>query len=396
MKPSDTLPISTSATASAIVDVPATLHGASTSNNNQLNVPANGRRLSRGGNRSVKCIGTEIFNDLCHYRVDIDSTIGVRISIFGPEENTDTDTASKDTSGLPSFSLCEDDVHNGPENPTLRFICKYIVGNNEKLRFMILQKNVYSRWGPFLFVHSFLDSITSILNVHNVISAILCLIPLLIWQKKKLLDGFICFTLSWIFVNFFSFDRDILPSFFFFGYNLPDAEDSKPLPMWMVLLIVIAGSFLSSGISNYAKVRNVPTLLLPYFLLLVLYGIVQTNVESLSKYDPAQYFGPDLILLSENDTTSFHTDMIINTRLNISDMPYGAELIFYSVIKSPGVIFNVTTPVSCILLCIGLVLFSPYMSICCLEGAAMSSLIAMAFGFETDDLFSNFYCLPGI
>ena len=139
---------------------------------------------------------------MIYYRVDIDSTIGVRISIFGPEEHTDNDTASKDTSGLPSFSLCEEDVHSGPENPTLRFICKYIVGNNEKLRFIILQKNVYSRWGPFLFVHSFLDSITSILNVHNVISAILFLIPLLIWQKKKLLDGFICFTLSWIVVNF--------------------------------------------------------------------------------------------------------------------------------------------------------------------------------------------------
>ena len=59
MKPTDTLPKSTSATTSAIIDAPATLHGTSASGNNQLNVPANARRLSRGGNRSVKCIGTD-------------------------------------------------------------------------------------------------------------------------------------------------------------------------------------------------------------------------------------------------------------------------------------------------------------------------------------------------
>ena len=331
----------------------------------------------------------EMIVDILFTRVDIDSHIGVRISIFGPEDTTDNDITSEDKSELPSFSLCEDDVTNGPKNPTLRFISKYIVGNNEKLRFMILQKNVYSRWGPFLYLYSFLDSISSILNVHNVISAILFLAPLLIWHKKEALNGFTCFTLSWIFVSFFSFDHDILPSFFFFGYNLPTVGEHK-LPMWMVILIVTAGSFLSSGVSNYVKVRNIPTLLLPYLLLQLMYSIVQANVESLSNLSlTGQAFIP---LLSENATEILDNDIL---DVNISNMPYGAEIIFYSVIKSPGIIFNLTSAIPCILICLGLVLFSPYMSLCCLEGATISSLIAMALGFDTDHVLGKYYSLAG-
>ena len=80
-------------------------------------------------------------------RLDIDSNIGVKISIFGPDETT-TDGTSKISDILPSTSLCEDDVANGSQSKTWKFITNYIFGHNERLRFIVLQKQNCSRWGP--------------------------------------------------------------------------------------------------------------------------------------------------------------------------------------------------------------------------------------------------------
>ena len=91
----------------------------------------------------VYCITVYYF--IC--RLDIDSNIGVKISIFGPDETT-TDGTSKISDILPSTSLCEDDVANGSQSKTWKFITNYIFGHNERLRFIVLQKQNCSRWGP--------------------------------------------------------------------------------------------------------------------------------------------------------------------------------------------------------------------------------------------------------
>ena len=141
-------------------------------------------------------------------RLDIDSNIGVKISIFGPDEGTTTEGTSKNSEVLPSASLCEDDVAINSDNVLGRFITTYIVGNNERLRFIILQKQCWSRWAVLLLLYNLLDSVSMIFNVHNVISSLIILLPLLLWKTFHVLHGSVCFSVAWIVCSLFSFDKD--------------------------------------------------------------------------------------------------------------------------------------------------------------------------------------------
>ena len=131
-------------------------------------------------------------------RLDIDSNIGVKISIFGPDEGTTTEGTSKNSEVLPSASLCEDDVALNSNNMLGRFITTYIVGNNERLRFIILQKQCWSRWAVILLFYNLLDSVSMIFNIHNVISSLIILLPLLLWKTLHVLHGSVCFAVAWI------------------------------------------------------------------------------------------------------------------------------------------------------------------------------------------------------
>ena len=91
-------------------------------------------------------------------RIDIESAVGVKISIIGPPtiaSGTFPDTASVST--LPSRSLVESDVMPDHRHPVLRFFSRYVVGHNENMRFFITQKKALSRWALIIYVHSFLE-----------------------------------------------------------------------------------------------------------------------------------------------------------------------------------------------------------------------------------------------
>ena len=145
----------------------------------------------------------------------------MRISIFGPDDTTD-ELASKVSVSehLPSASLCEEDVSYGSHYKTWRFLKTYITGHNERIRFVVLQKQCWSRWGPILLIYNFLDSISSILHIHNLISSLLILIALSITKSTNILYAFMCYTMAWIGSNVFTFDKEVLPSFFFLGYSV--------------------------------------------------------------------------------------------------------------------------------------------------------------------------------
>ena len=132
----------------------------------------------------------------------------MKISIFGPDEGTTTEGTSKNSEALPSASLCEDDVAINPNNMFGRFITTYIVGNNERLRFIILQKQSWSRWAVILLFYNLLDSVSMIFNIHNVISSLIILLPLLVWKTFHVVHGTVCFSVAWIVCSLFSFDKD--------------------------------------------------------------------------------------------------------------------------------------------------------------------------------------------
>ena len=152
----------------------------------------------------------------------------MRISIFGPSDtNTDDGTRGDVSQNLPSESLCEDDVSDGSHNRAWKFLKTYIIGHNERLRFIVLQKQCWSRWGPILMIYSFLDSISSILNIHNLISSLLIL-TVLSWTKStNVLYAFIFYFIAWIPVTLLSNDREILPSFFFLGFSMIESPQVK-------------------------------------------------------------------------------------------------------------------------------------------------------------------------
>ena len=103
----------------------------------------------------------------------------MKISIFGPYEDDTSQELSKCDPTLPSASLCEEDVVDSSQNPPLKFLSSYIMGHNERLRFIMFQKQSFSRWGPLVMTYNFLDSVSSLYNVHNILSASLILISML-------------------------------------------------------------------------------------------------------------------------------------------------------------------------------------------------------------------------
>ena len=151
----------------------------------------------------------------------------MKISIFGPYEDDTSQELSKCDPTLPSASLCEEDVVDSSQNPPLKFLSSYIMGHNERLRFIMFQKQSFSRWGPLVMTYNFLDSVSSLYNVHNILSASLILISMLSMKTINTICAMMTFSIAWFFVSMFSFDRDLLPSFFYFGYTSIESKQVK-------------------------------------------------------------------------------------------------------------------------------------------------------------------------
>ena len=148
----------------------------------------------------------------------------MKISIFGGyEEDDTTPELSKNDPTLPSASLCEEDVVDSSRHPPFKFLSTHVFGHNERLRFMMLQKQSLSRWGPLVMTYNFLDSVSSLYNVHNILSALLILISMLWMKTINTLYATMTFSIAWFLISMFTFDRDILPSFFYFGYTTAES-----------------------------------------------------------------------------------------------------------------------------------------------------------------------------
>ena len=75
-----------------------------------------------------------------------------------------------------------------------------------------------------LLLYNFLDSVSMVFNIHNVISSLIILLPLLIWKTPHVLHGCLSFLVAWLLCSIFSFDKDVLSSFFYFGYTITESE----------------------------------------------------------------------------------------------------------------------------------------------------------------------------
>ena len=80
------------------------------------------------------------------------------------------------------------------------------------------------------------------------------------------------------------------------------------------------------------------------------------------------------------------------TGLNID----GAENIFFSIIQSPALVFNDNSYTGFILISLAILLFSPYMYIFSLEGAAVSYFGSLAVGLDIDSNSRMQHCLTGM
>lgn len=268
----------------------------------------------------------------------------------------------------------------------MKFIATFIVGNNERLRFLILQKQCWSRWALILLLYNFLDSVSMVFNIHNVISSLIILLPLLIWRPSHLVNGLASFLVGWLLCSAFSFDKDILASFFYFGYSIKEAEKvqgdscnsemrnyfSQETPFWMMILISVAAVPLSTSLNNILKRRNLPPLLSPYCLLKIVQIIVLTNTNfvgfSVEEETIASGLSPEQPGLNifkekpniENKTFNFG---LMFTNFSLGDQDGGADKIFSSIFQSPSFTFHDTSLLTNIFISAGVLLFSPYMYI---------------------------------
>ena len=153
-------------------------------------------------------------------------------------------------------------------------------------------------------------------------------------------------------------------------------------------LIVIAGVPFSNSISSFLKKRNLPHMLTPFYVLKLLELTIAYNLRYLKtiqddKFASTRFDNFDLdkenttIKWTKPDRDSKIMLMYYNqTGLNID----GAEQIFFSIMQSPAFLFFDNTWTGLILISIAIFMFSPYMYIFCIEGAAVSYFTSLAVG----------------
>ena len=88
-------------------------------------------------------------------------------------------------------------------------------------------------------IYTFLDSITMLYNMHNIISAVMILISMLTMKTTNVFHALIFFSIGWIFITIFTFDREILPSYFYFGFSYVESDKENQITLQKSSLICI-------------------------------------------------------------------------------------------------------------------------------------------------------------
>ena len=88
-------------------------------------------------------------------------------------------------------------------------------------------------------IYTFLDSITMLYNMHNIISAVMILISMLTTKTTNVFHALIFFSIGWIFITIFTFDREILPSYFYFGFSYVESDKDSQITLQKSSLICI-------------------------------------------------------------------------------------------------------------------------------------------------------------
>ena len=157
-----------------------------------------------------------------------------------------------------------------------------------------------------------------------------------------------------------------------------------------MILISVAGVPLASSLNNILKRRNLPPLLSAYCILKIVQITVEVNISH-SFINRVQESQDNLINNSENNTLNF---ALVFT--NYSETDGGTGKIFFSIFQSPSFALHDTSIMTNIFISLGILLFSPYMYIYCMEGAALAYFICLSLGLDTDSRARLQYCLAGM
>ena len=75
-----------------------------------------------------------------------------------------------------------------------------------------------------MYLYGVLDSISMVLNIHNVASAAVFLVTLGLSDRQGTLAGLGCCSIAWLLTSCLAFDKAVLPSFFLYGYTFHSAD----------------------------------------------------------------------------------------------------------------------------------------------------------------------------
>ena len=75
-----------------------------------------------------------------------------------------------------------------------------------------------------MYLYGVLDSISMVLNIHNVASAVVILITLGLTNRQGTVAGLGCCSTAWLLTSCLAFDKAVLPSFFLYGYTFHSAD----------------------------------------------------------------------------------------------------------------------------------------------------------------------------
>ena len=147
----------------------------------------------------------------------------------------------------------------------------------------------------------------------------------------------------------------------------------------------------SNGINNFLKRRNLPTLLTVYLILNIIQIVLSTNLNFLHQVNKGKY-----TLMIINQTQQPHLDVSpyqLGREISRSnDMKIynqtgqtidGTKQIFLSILQSPSYLICDTSALASVLVTLAILLFSPYMLVFGLEGAAMAYFTSLAPGLDT-------------
>ena len=179
----------------------------------------------------------------------------------------------------------------------------------------------------------------------------------------------------------------------------------KVLPLWITSLLVVANLPFSNSISNYLKRRNLPTMLTVFLFLKVMQILLVSSLDFQQENALGKYIikTTTVTFALENQTESYlpkeNLDSISKFMLMYNKTGLntdGAEQIFLSIMQSPSFLFNDNSPVIVVLCTIAIILFSPYMYICSIEGAAAAYFTSLAIGLDSNYETRMQHCLTGM